>query len=672
MKAKDDLAGNVLAPICGTTAPESRSGIEFPSPEQKKLIKKAMFIRRFEEKLLNLFSKGELQGTVHTCIGEEWTGVAAAEALKDGDTIFSNHRCHGHYLARTGDAFGLLAEIMGKKDGSCGGIGGSQHLYARGFFSNGIQGGMLPVSSGTALANKLQGFGSLCLTFIGDGTLGQGIVYETFNLASKWKLPLLIVVENNRIAQSTPQAQFLSGSIEDRAKAFDIKFMRTSTNDWNELIKDLKYAANHVREKCIPFIIEVVTFRLKAHSKGDDTREQTVIAHYEELDPLNVFIENYPDESSKMIKNIDNNLNRALAKARKSANPLSPAVKKPQDEPLSWRKIKFKSDRGAVLVYESLKAAMEKDERLILMGEDIEAPYGGAFKITRDLSGLFPGRVRNTPISEGALVGAAAGLALAGYRPVVEIMFGDFLTLAFDQLYNHACKFSFMYDGKVEVPMIVRTPMGGHRGYGPTHSQTLEKHFLGIPNLDILALNIRVSPEMIYENLFASLNNPTLVIENKVLYTKFLRTGSMAGYEISYSSGAFPVVKISPNGRIPDLTIFCYGGTLEMVEDAVEIVFDDHDIICEVISPVRIQPLDDRPVVDSVRASGRLLSVEEGPSIAGLGGELAAGLAEKNSKLKRFKRLGCNSFIPCSRELEKTVIPGTETIVKAILEAVNA
>ena len=192
---------------------------------------RAMLIRGVEQRLLSLFAEGKLFGTVHTCIGQEWTGIAVAEALIEGDVIFTNHRGHGHFLARTGDVDGLIAEVMGKQSGVCGGRGGSQHLCAGGVFSNGIQGGIVPVSAGIALAQQLQETGRIAVVFIGDGTLGEGAIYEALNIASKWQLPLLVVLENNRYAQSTPQSQTLAGEIEARAAAFGIVAERADTWD---------------------------------------------------------------------------------------------------------------------------------------------------------------------------------------------------------------------------------------------------------------------------------------------------------------------------------------------------------------------------------------------------------------------------------------------------------
>ena len=171
----------------------------------RKLIEEAILIRRVEETFLELFVQGKLNGTVHTCIGQEFSAIAFAGQLEQNDFIFSNHRCHGHYIAFTKDFEGLIAELMGKRTGICGGIGSSQHLCKKNFYSNGIQGGIVPVAAGMALANKIKDNNAIGVVFVGDGTLGQGVVYETMNIISKWAIPLLIVCENNKYAQSTSQ-----------------------------------------------------------------------------------------------------------------------------------------------------------------------------------------------------------------------------------------------------------------------------------------------------------------------------------------------------------------------------------------------------------------------------------------------------------------------------------
>src|SRR4051812_11204931 len=224
-------------------------------------IKEALRIRTVEEKFLQLFSEGRLNGTVHTCVGQEFSAIAFAGQLKKKDFVFSNHRCHGHYLAFTGDTRGLLAELLGKASGTSGGIGSSQHLCNSNFYSNGIQGGIVPVAAGYALANKLKGNDAIGVVYIGDGTLGEGVVYETLNIISKWEVPLLIVCENNRYAQSTPQSVNLAGDILARAQAFDIETDHGNTDFPEELLYKGAAAIRYVRTKKKPMFFVVDTYR---------------------------------------------------------------------------------------------------------------------------------------------------------------------------------------------------------------------------------------------------------------------------------------------------------------------------------------------------------------------------------------------------------------------------
>ena len=243
-------------------------------------------IRCFEERLLELFSEGRLSGTTHTCIGQEANAVGIAHNLTLSDVVFSNHRCHGHYLALTGDLKGLMSEVMGKQAGVCGGRGGSQHLHAGNFYTNGIQGGIVPAATGAALAAKFAGGDSITVVFIGDGTLGQGVIYECMNIASLWSLPLLIVLENNQYAQTTPVSAAVSGGIAARATAFGIESIECSTTDVEIIINEAAQAIDMVRRRRKPFFLVINTYRLGPHSKGDDHRCPNEIAERRREDPL--------------------------------------------------------------------------------------------------------------------------------------------------------------------------------------------------------------------------------------------------------------------------------------------------------------------------------------------------------------------------------------------------
>jgi 2-oxoisovalerate dehydrogenase E1 component len=634
----------------------------------------AALIREVEQRLLELFSAGKLFGTVHTCIGQELVGVAVAQALSEEDLIFSNHRCHGHFLARTGNVEGLIAEIMGKNTGVCGGRGGSQHLCdrERGFFSNGIQGGIVPIAAGLAFAQQLLGTQNIVVVFIGDGTLGEGVVYEALNIAAKWQLPLLVVLENNGYAQSTPQSQNLAGEIAARAAAFDLPFRKSSTWEPESLLEEVAECVRYVRACRCPVFLQIDTYRLMAHSKGDDDRDPAEVNSFWKRDPLQLFSDENPEMAARHREAARIRVDRAVEQALDApfAEVLQNSTAPGDDGIPSWRQAStLPNERAVARIRDSFKRNMKRDPRIVMLGEDIESPYGGAFKVTKDLSDEFPGRVRNTPISEASIVGVGNGLALAGLLPVCEIMFGDFLTLAADQLVNHSSKFRYMYNDQVRVPLIVRTPMGGRRGYGPTHSQSLEKHFLGLPNTQVLALHQRFDPGVVYDRLFADIDRPTLVIENKLLYGARLDSPVKPGFVLEHSDERFPTTRLRP-AESPSVTIFCYGGMVTLAEEAIAAVFEEYEIVAELICPLQLYPLKPGPVIESVSRSHRLLVIEEGLSFAALGAELIAQLHERAPGIIRCsKRLAPPEHpIPSCAILENSLLPNVQSIITAIVE----
>ncbi len=251
---------------------------------------RSMFrIRRFEETVLENFPRGVFFGTTHTCLGQEANAVGVLSWLQAGDIVFSNHRGHGHFLAYGGDPRALFAELMGRSTGVCGGRGGSQHLQWRNFYSNGIQGGIVPVATGMALAEKRKGASAVAVAFLGDGTLGEGVVYEALNLAALWQAPILFVVENNHIAQTTPTAQGVAGSIPARFNAFGIPVSELDSSDVLEILSAAGEALHAVRSQCAPRALVIHTARFGPHSKSDDTRPPQEIARLRQArDPLRI------------------------------------------------------------------------------------------------------------------------------------------------------------------------------------------------------------------------------------------------------------------------------------------------------------------------------------------------------------------------------------------------
>jgi len=244
-------------------------------------------IRVVETSLLDLFGKGKLRGTVHTGIGQEAIAAGVVAALDlDRDVICSNHRGHGHYLAYCGDAKGLIAEIMGLPVGVCRGVGGSQHLHKRNFYSNGILGGMAPVAIGMALAEKVAKSDAVVVQFAGDGALAEGAFYESFNIAALWELPYLLIVEDNGYAQSTPKALEQAGHLADRPKPFGIPVLEVDGNDVEAVHEGTEELVERIRRGEGPGVLYCTTYRLAPHSKGDDIRDKQEIAAAWSREPL--------------------------------------------------------------------------------------------------------------------------------------------------------------------------------------------------------------------------------------------------------------------------------------------------------------------------------------------------------------------------------------------------
>lgn len=255
-------------------------------PSADELYTRMFLIRTFEERVLALFSEGKLFGTTHTYIGQEADAVGIMAHLTPEDVVVSHHRCHGHYLAFTDDVDGLMAEMMGRETGLCGGKGGSQHLCAHNFYTNGVLGGTVACAAGIALAEKIKGSASRVVTFLGDGMLGEGIIYETFNMASLWSIPILFVVENNFYAQSTPSRLQLAGEMTARPQAFGISTIHRFPATVQEVVAAAGEALAYVQEHQKPFCLILDTYRFSPHSKGDDFRSPEELAQWKVRDLL--------------------------------------------------------------------------------------------------------------------------------------------------------------------------------------------------------------------------------------------------------------------------------------------------------------------------------------------------------------------------------------------------
>lgn len=246
-----------------------------------------LLIRTVENTFLDLFSQGRIHGTVHTCLGQEACAVGVVRALdRERDVIFSSHRAHGHFLAYCDRIDGLVAEVLGLPSGVCRGVGGTQHLHWRNLYTNGVQGGIVPAAVGAALAEKRRGSGAIVVVFIGDGTMGQGVVYESFNISSLWELPVLFVMEHNAYAQSTPTCAAHVSGLAHRASAFGIRTFEEDGNRVLAVYETAGDAAAFVRKRGKPAFLALDTYRLAPHSRGDDDRAPSEIDEQRKRDPL--------------------------------------------------------------------------------------------------------------------------------------------------------------------------------------------------------------------------------------------------------------------------------------------------------------------------------------------------------------------------------------------------
>lgn len=634
-------------------------------------IETALRIKAVEQGLYTAFGQGKLHGTIHTCIGQEFSGAVLSGYLRDDDFVTSNHRCHGHFIAATGNWRGLIDEIVGNKDGVCAGIGSSQHLWAPNFLSNGQQGGLLPVAAGVAMDRKLRGGAGAVVSFIGEGTLGEGIVYETLNLDSLWDLPHLIICENNFYSQSTAQRVSVAGTIEGRAAAFGIKSIEANTWDLENLDQVLEDLLNDVRVHALPAFLVLTTYRLNPHSKGDDIRDAAEVAWFRDHDPATIAIRDYK-QFQEVFELYEAEVAMALSEAFEKPSRLTTSYFETQLPDLNssaqeWQAVPLSEEphRVSQQLNAFYRQWLAEDSQAMFLGEDVADPYGGAFKISKGLSVEFQERVVTTPISEAGICGVGIGLANMGRRALVEIMFGDFITYAFDQLINNASKMFHMYDQHVSCPVVIRTPMGGRRGYGPTHSQSLERFLIGIDNCCTVSVNSLV-PIDLQLNGLKSLQCPVVLLENKSDYT--VRTFAAPPELVVSTNGAcLPTIRVAPIHDSVTVTLIAYGGMARYIANHLIQIFEEADCIPELIVPVCLSPIDLRPIVESLEKTRRILIIEEGAGFGSVGAEMLAQLAECLGMDFVARRLsGSPTPIPSAPLLEAASLPSIEDVCNAL------
>lgn len=639
-------------------------------------------IRRFEEKVKELAMAGQLEGAVHVCIGQEGVAVGACAALRADDLIIATHRGHGHCIAKGQRTDLMMAELMGRATGYCKGKGGSMHLAAMELGvlgANGIVGGGLPISVGVGLALKLQKSDKILLCFFGDGALNQGAFHEALNLASLWRLPIVYLCENNQYAVSTHISAATCVSRPSlRAIGYGIPGATLDGNDVMTVRAVVSQAVARARAGEGPSLLVAETYRIEGHYIGDPMlyRSKDETEQWRQRDPVErlrnlLFAKKSVEKTAldECERRVAVRIAQAVEFALQSPPPrieeaasdvYAPDIYLPAEPIYTARGGRQITIRQAL--NEALAEEMSRDERVILIGEDV-GRHGGAFQVSKGLWERFgPERVRDTPISEAAIVGAAVGAALQGLRPVAEIQYSDFSTLAMDQIANQAAKIRYMFGGKVMLPLVVRMPGGsGGRGNAAQHSQSLEAWFMHVPGLKVVLPGTPYDAKGLLKAAIRE-NNPVIFIEHKAIYNNM---GCVPEGEYFVPLGKADVKR---PGR--HATILTYSRMLSVSLAAAEALAKE-GIEVEVVDLRTLLPLDDETIFASVRKTGRALIVEEDCRTAGAGAEILARIVEGcfdylDAPVVRVA--GLNTPIAYNRALERASVPNEAAVVKAVKE----
>ena len=634
-----------------------------------------VLIRGFEERVAALYRDGEVPGFVHLSTGQEASAVGACWALGPADVITSTHRGHGHCLAKGLDPAGMFAELMGKDQGTNRGRGGSMHIAdpTVGIFgANGIVAAGLPIAAGAATAAQLRGDGSVTVAFFGDGAVAQGAFHEALNLAAVWKLPVVFFCENNGYAEFSPASTQHAASLEQRAAGYGIPYVAVDGNDVAAVATVMEDVVGAAREGRGPSVVEAATYRWHGHYEGDPERYRSPqeLEEWRARDPLlrNEALLREAGVRDDQIKALDAftsaSLDGAVATARQLAKPvaatLTDFVVRPR--PVRTEPNPPGKDAPVFRTMDAIRSALEieltEDDRVFLAGVDVGAG-GNVFGLTRGLAEAFIGRVRDTPISETAVVGLGVGAAMAGMRPVVELMYLDFIGVCFDQLLNQAAKLPFMTGGGAEMALTVRTQFGAGRSSGSQHSQSLEALLAHIPGLTVVMPS---TPADTYGLLRASIQdpNPVVFIENRLLY-------GMKGPQPP-SDYILPIGRAAVVRAGSDLTVVSVS---RMVHEALAAAasVEAEGISVEVIDLRTVAPLDMATILESVHKTSRLLIAHEAVVPFGIGAEIAATVArdafwDLDAPIERVGAAATPS--PYAPDLERAWLPDREDIAAAI------
>jgi 2-oxoisovalerate dehydrogenase E1 component len=646
-----------------------------PTSDLVELYRRMLVVRGFEERVAALYRDGEVPGFVHLSIGQEATAVGACWPLGPADVVTSTHRGHGHCLAKGLAPLDMFAELMAKEQGTNRGRGGSMHVADPNlgvFGANGIVAAGLPIAVGAATAAQLRADGTVTVAFFGDGAVAQGAFHEAVNLAAVWQLPVIFCCENNGYAEFSPASTQHAATLEQRAAGYGVEYVAVDGNDVVATAVVMRDVVARVRAGAGPVVVEASTYRRHGHYEGDPERYRTQdeVRAWDERDPLVLHARRLRDAGvddgaiSALEASVARELDDAVDAARRlseppvasltdfvvRARPVVPEPRPPQPDAPEFRTMDA--------VRTALEVELAADDRVFVAGIDVGAG-GNVFGLTRGLRDRFGDRVRDTPISETAVMGLGVGAAMAGMHPVVELMYFDFVGVCLDQLLNQAAKLPFMTGGAAEMALTVRTQFGAGRSSGSQHSQSLEALLAHIPGLTVVMPS---TPADTYGLLRAAIQdpNPVVFVENRLLYGK---KGPQPPADHIVPIGKSIVVR--PGA---DVTVVSVSRMVHEALAAAEVLAGE-GISIEVIDLRTVAPLDMAPILESVHRTSRLLIAHEAVVPFGIGAEIAATVAREGfwDLDAPIERIGAAPTPPpYAPDLERAWLPDRDDIAQAI------
>jgi len=621
--------------------------------------------RLIEEKMLILLRQGKISKWF-SGIGQEAISVGVASVLKESEYILPMHRNLGVFTTRDIPLYRLFSQWQGKAEGFTKGRDRSFHFGTQEYRIVGMISHLGPqfgVADGVGLANRLKQNGEICAVFTGEGGTSEGDIHEALNVASVWKLPVLFCIENNGYGLSTPvKEQYNCENLADRGIGYGMEAHVIEGNNILEVYQSLKRITESMRKDPRPVLVEFKTFRARGHEEASGTKyvPKDLMDFWAAKDPLENYAEFLRTENIltethevEMKKEIVHEINEHLKIAFNEPEIESSVANELEDvySPFDFVKAppgQAKEEMRLVdAISDGLRESMRRYEKLVLLGQDI-AEYGGVFKITEGFLDEFGReRVRNTPICESAIVGTAMGLSICGFKAVMEMQFGDFVTSGFNPIVNYLAKSHYRWNQQADV--VIRMPCGAGVGAGPFHSQTNEAWFTHTPGLKVV---YPAFPKDAKGLLASSIEdpNPVMFFEHKALYRSVRQEVPTGYYNI-------PLGKAKLLREGSDISIITYGAGVHW---ALDLLNEAPDISADLIDLRTLAPLDKETVFGSVRKTGKAIILQEDSSFGGIASDIAALITEHcfeqlDGPVKRVSSL--ETPVPFARKLEEQYLP---------------